>query len=186
MGYTVTAPCIDDVAKNQMMAVLNAHYRKWPLVQGRPIENSFARGPLDNDLSYDYKPCRIGFDFNCFEGERNYIFTLLKWVALKVGKPFQYPLGKFTDVVGIYPAIVYDGDDGENPEDGEGEGPWPVILDEGQSFERSDWCLVDRWGCRTRRSKKATYVEEQYMENLKLIRPEIIRLDKIWDAKALL
>jgi hypothetical protein len=59
----------------------------------------------DDSLSYDSSKSAIGFDYNACEPERDYIFSVVKWMALKIGKTFKIK------GVGEVPYYVYDGEE---------------------------------------------------------------------------
>lgn len=54
-------------------------------------------------LSYDSSKLAIGFDYNACEPERDYIYLVVKWMALKIGKTYKLRN------VGEVPYYVYDG-----------------------------------------------------------------------------
>jgi hypothetical protein len=167
MGYTVTVPIKSKSAHAKMLAFLEANYRPWSVV-GEQGGGEYLRGPLGEDLSYDSGKCRIGFDYNAGGAERLYAFTIVKWMALRVGRRLRNGL----------PYYVYDGY--EN---------CPVYT----KGRHSDANRVDKYGvpvydksnlCRdgTWRVKAELDVTDEF-EALDLIRAEMKRLDKLWEAQ---
>lgn len=195
MGYTVATPIRDEESKARMLAFLEKNFRHWQDVcGGREGTQRFYRGPLpDGELSYDKGPCRIGFDFNAGDYEREYIFAVCRWMALKVGR---------VDVVETsccrlkYPVIVYDGDDGQTEEDGTRPPAWPVIRvepNDGDLPEEHAWCAVDRWGCRDFsvkslpervRRRERMLVQDYGYDGWAVVRREMQRLDALWIGDA--
>ena len=104
MGYSIAAPVKSYVARDKMLTFLEQEYKTWPELyyhkpKGTP---SYLRGPLGADLSYYHGKCYIGFDYNAASGEREYAFSIVRWIALKIGKQFKK--------VGM-PYYNYDGDE---------------------------------------------------------------------------
>lgn len=184
MGYTVTAPVRDEVARREMSAFLKVHYRKWPAVCGKKC-GSYLRGPISRDFSYDRGKCRIGFDYNASGFERQYAYAVCRWIALKVGKVGTYPDKFFPGLNGRFPIIAIDGSDDLDDE----QGPWPVVLDGTPGIpSRLNWLKTSNLGMPTWRSKFRILEERLYNSLLgcggrKLIKSEMERLDALWRSR---
>lgn len=158
-----------------MSKFLKANYRKWPEISPKPCE-SYLRGPMSNDFSYDGGNCRIGYDFNASGYEREYAFTIVRWIALKAGK-----LRAFQDPTGEFPFYAYDGNDAPGDE----EGPTPIILDVGQPASENDWKFVDHLGIPSRWSEFRKDEQEFHLkiygyDGLPIIRKEMERLNSLF------
>lgn len=57
----------------------------------------------DNGLSYENNKYAIGFDYNACEPERDYIFSVIKWMAIKISKLYKIKN------IGEVPCYIYDG-----------------------------------------------------------------------------
>jgi len=57
----------------------------------------------ESSLSYDSSKLAIGFDYNACDPERDYIYSIINWMALKIGKTYKIRN------VGEVPYYVYDG-----------------------------------------------------------------------------
>jgi hypothetical protein len=159
MGYSIATPIKSEKAKKEMMAFLKLHYNH--------TLDTYARGPLDRDLSYDHGPCRIGFDGTITS---DYMISMCAWIALKVGKRKMYPTKQCDKVHGPYKYIVYDGYE-----------DWPLyIVSEWRAglpqLMKINWvgCLVpqpQKWDRLIGRTKQ-----------LKRIEAELKRLDALWNS----
>jgi len=197
VGYSITAPMASEIAKKRMLAFLEKNLRKFPELLGKPADQPvYYRGPLEDglptneSLSYDDGPCRIGFDYNCSSLEREYIWTICRWMALQCGRIdiFQYS-PHFPNLQGAFPVVVYDGQEYGDPKDG--EGPQPVILDTspGNRIPKElHWLMVNPLGLPSRPSehrKKIIEFDNQIygLDGQALLQKEMERLQKLWDAE---
>lgn len=192
MGYSFAIRAANNKLKKKMKAFMDEHYHKPHELFGG--KNDYSR--FTDDLSYDSHRMALGFDFNATEPERDYIFAVCRWMALKVGqvRARWKSLGK------AVPFTVYDG--GLSNDD-----RWPVLVKD--EWERVvpkdlDWCLVSSLGFKTYRDKfkglpvQKGETEEQVIDRMieaqsclfgrpveeveKLIEDELKRLDKLWKA----
>lgn len=112
MGYTIAAPVRSEKQKRLMTLFLEVEFRHFKSDLGRkefytsiPLPDGYAYyGRSIRNLTYDGGGCRIGFNLNASNGEREYIFTLTRWIALKVGRLKRFEL--FEDKANYY---VFDG-----------------------------------------------------------------------------
>lgn len=181
MGYTIATPVKSEMAKCKMMAFLKKNFRHFPELEGRKKTAAvYYYGPIPNGkkcgLSYDSGKCRIGFDYNASGYERDYIFTICRWIALKVGRLYTFPTKNRADLQGDFPVIVYDGDEATDPE--KGAGPWPILLD-----NLSDEQGVDQTGCKLIiNPKEDRFYQDLYgYDGWELIRKEMKRLNSLWE-----
>lgn len=157
----------------------------------------FASNHYDekSTLSYDSHKLALGFDYNACESERDYIFAVVRWMALKVGQIKEFKgLGKA-------PCYVYDGGTMAT------EDVWPVLIDtEWKLPSSSEWVpnLVSKTGFKSLTAKflnhpgyakaknKEVWLEKMKanLESLydgkvdsidKIISEELNRLEELWD-----
>jgi len=171
MGYSIAAPCQNVKLRDKMHKFLQEHYRPWTVIRGGDQEERYATLPEKDGLSYHQGKCYIGFDYGVIGGgEREHVYTVVRWVALKIGK--TNPWTKL-------PYYVYDGHETVN------------LLTEGDS--KPDHSTIDVLGVprQTPGSFKirgvwallrtlAVYDEEDALD---VIRAEMQRLDDLWEAQ---
>lgn len=182
MGYSITTPIKDESSKKKMLTFLKTNFIHWPKLIGSKSNDKYYRGPIGDDFSYDHGDCRIGFDFNASSFDRDYIFTLCRWMALKVGRIDEFPTRIRPSLSGKYPVIVYDGDEATDPD--EGEGPWAVIdLTEDEVDKEYHWMLVDKFGVKSKINQKenAFNMDIEGCDGWLIISEEMKRLDKAWE-----
>lgn len=161
MGYSVATPIKSQKAKAEMLAFLDKNFRhfneKWP-----------SRGPLGEDLSYDHAPCSIGFDYGAGtnEDEREFIFHVCYWMALKVGRKLTFPTKQTPDVHGSFAVICYDGYE-----------HWPVCLDTDPETP-INVIRVNKCGY-----KKPRRFWQRMFTDYKRLHKELQRLDKLWEER---
>lgn len=108
MGYSVTAHAKDNPSLYKMWEFMQKYYTKPTTLFGGEncysrLAVNFGKGAQTEGLSYDRSRSAIGFDYNAVGLERDYIFSVVKWMALKIGKT------KLIRNVGEVPYYVYDG-----------------------------------------------------------------------------
>lgn len=161
MGYSIAIQC-RSFNQQAMLQFMRTHYREgnklFPRLPTR------LHGPTE-DLSYDHVKDRIGFDYGpgLSDPERHYGYSILAWMALKVG---VRRAGR--------PAIRYDGDE-----------TWPIVTD-GKAGKDDFRC--DTVGYRTIR--RGTLVQQGWLRLTcgmplgqvdRTIRSELLRLNAEWD-----
>ncbi len=124
MGYSVAITARSLKARNLILSFMNKEYRPWKeLDKTYKVQNSF--GPT-NDLGYNDGLLKVGFNMSACDPEYTYIFTIIKWMALQVGRKqkvtkevrkcdpnFEWPK---------LPYLVYDGYE-----------TWPIITNDVQN-----------------------------------------------------
>lgn len=100
MGYSIAIRCKNKALQEQMISFMDENYRNWPEISGMDIH---AYSNFTDELSYDSNKRAIGFDYNACEPERDYIFAVVRWLALKIGKKIKWK------ELGRIPFYVYDG-----------------------------------------------------------------------------
>ncbi|MFA6234654.1 MAG: hypothetical protein WC824_10790 [Bacteroidota bacterium] len=140
----------------------------------------------DGGLSYDHGKCRIGFNYHSLPpgGLNHYVWSLLRWIAVKVGRRRTFPAALSRK--GSVPYTVYDGYEA-----------WPVLPRPEWNLrntpESHHWNLVDSEGFQP---------EDRYWRDRgilsvvggmafvldkaadfydKIIKAELTRLTKLWD-----
>lgn len=137
MGYSIGIHVQNKKLQRMMLDFMEKEYRPHWQVRGLKDEKDCFTGPPSDNLDYFDGKCIIGIDFNAAGWERGYAFTLVRWLALKVGKTrktFKYPTkATFDEPV---PYMVYDGVEA-----------WPVLERPLSSVSKNlRECCVDRYG----------------------------------------
>lgn len=199
MGYSVAARASDKATLRRMIAFMEEHYREPHEVFGR--EHDYSRlahnlGPKAERLSYDSNRLSLGFDYNACEPERDYIFAVVRWMALKMGA-----LKKFKEV-GEVPYVAYDG--------GRCAGDrWPVLTKKAWGRKVPEcwaWTVTDsvgfkslrryREGCPAYDELETKAARDKYIRDMsraykelygysfeeidKILLRELRRLDRLW------
>ena len=139
MGYSIGIRPRSKKLRDRMLGFMNANYLGWPALRGDPDGPCFAGAPTD-DLSYDSgTKLPLGINYgSCGGWEREYAFTIVRWMALRVGTNRT----TFSDGIRTKkptPFMVYDGFE-----------TWPLLVGttakNARLPERLQWCAVDRQG----------------------------------------
>jgi hypothetical protein len=89
MGYSIATKVKSEDLKLRFLGFMKTHSRRWSLVCGKEQSEWYgsASDPTD-DLSYEHSQDMIGFDYQSgmFDFERDYIYSVLRWMAIKVGE----------------------------------------------------------------------------------------------------
>ena len=148
------------------------------------LENNYSCPSWEReggDLSYDHGKKSLGFDYGaCCDPERHYIYAILRWMALKIGKL------KVFKGIGSIPYFVYDGFEAS-----------PIItgIPRNKIPEKYRWALYDKYGYIGLGQAWGVPDPKQFYfaaallmggeRNLKkydkLMRDELKRLDKLWE-----
>ena len=153
MGYSIAMRAENKGLQKKMINFMKENYTFPHILFGgdydysRLADNYNSNARRDHSgLSYDHNRMAIGFDFNAFEPERDYIFAITRWMALKIGEKKEFKgLGR------PVPYIAYDG--GRIKDD-----RWPVLVQEqweGKPLHGYEWCIVDSVGFQPIESKYA-------------------------------
>jgi len=71
----------------EMLAFADKHFPMFTDIIGVRGEHNYYRGPLPSkELSYCNRRGHIGFDYNSSDEEREWVYTLIRWMAVKVGR----------------------------------------------------------------------------------------------------
>jgi hypothetical protein len=199
MGYSIAMRAENKGLQKKMIHFMEENYTLPSILFGK--ENNYSRLTANcieyaSGLSYDNNQLAIGFDFNANGPERDYIFAITRWMALKIGAKKEFK------GLGPVPYIAYDG--GRTKDD-----RWPILIREqwaGKPLHGYAWCVVDsigfeiaetRWigypqyaGAKTKKEKDRILKELIKCEEIlggmkfkkanKLICNELNRLDKLW------
>jgi len=150
MGYSIGIHVRSKELQKKMLAFMEKEYRPhWKIRDLRNYTDCYS-SPPQADLDYFQGKCIIGMDFNASGFERGYVFTLVRWMALKVAKTrrvFKEPEVTFAEPV---PFMIYDGCDS-----------WPVLLKPlSEVPQKVRWCCVDRYGMKLDVTQAEDYVFE--------------------------
>lgn len=150
MGYSVGIHVQNVHLQQKMLAFMEKEYRPHWQIRGLKNYTDCYSSPPRVDLDYFQGKCIIGMDYNAGGFERGYVFTLARWMALKVAKTrrtFDDPEVIFEKPV---PYVVYDGCDS-----------WPVLVKPLSAVPKIiRWCCVDRYGMKLSITQADDYVFE--------------------------
>lgn len=140
MGYSIYTPIASKSQENQMFKFLKKEFKHYDELIGNISDNRLITDICTAKGIYT-KGSKIGFHYNSCWGatnsfEREYYYTVLNWIALKVGKTksnFKYEFEKFKPYDPV-PYISYNG-----MED------WPVLVKRPYN-EKYKWRWVDKYG----------------------------------------
>lgn len=110
MGFSLTVSVRSPRLKDEMHEFLLRSYKPWSeLVDGDDVPDHF-RGPyIDDQLDAPGKCC-IGFDYEPVTGaEREYHFSLVRWMALRIGKRRSKFRGEDLELDVPVPYVLFDG-----------------------------------------------------------------------------
>ena len=154
MGYSIAIRVSSEVQRKRMIAFMGKHYRKWSDVieEGKSISS----GEATDDLSYDHAKKALGFDYasHLHGWERLYVYSALRWMALKVGDR-KRRFDKDTVDPPLFkkpvPFMVYDGYEF-----------WPILVCQNEREalklpKGQRWCSVDPYG---------VYISEKTSESI--------------------
>jgi hypothetical protein len=107
MGYTVAVHAKNKNLLCDMWVFMQEYYTKPSALFGRKNDYSRLSVNINKEpgLSYDHSKLAIGFDYNAVGPERDYIFSIIRWMTIKIGKT------KRLKAIGDVPYYVYDGYD---------------------------------------------------------------------------
>jgi hypothetical protein len=165
MGYSIAVPVKNNDLKNKMLSFLDKEYKPWSTMDNR-WKNDYASHPTD-DLDYDNGKCRIGFNYNTAYPERFYIYTILRWMVLKVGKKRKH---KSFDTNILY--YVYDGCEIS-----------PVVIKDTMPVPKDyQWAIVDQYGWKpSNKFDRSIYKKKECDVWDELIKKEVEKLDDLWE-----
>jgi hypothetical protein len=144
MGYSLIVDVRNVQLEQKMLKFMSENYHKWSDIIESKTESVGVRD-ISNDVSYGQKKGVIGFDYasHCYGWERNYVYCLTKWIALKIGKrksKFKMDSGNVFEFEKPIPYISYDGCE---------YFPIVVVANEREALSVSKkmrWCCVDSFG----------------------------------------
>jgi hypothetical protein len=152
MGYSLSIRVKSDQCRYKFLKFMQANFRHWSIVCGK--EHSRWHGSasdLTDDISYGKTKTSIGFDYQSgMRGfERDYLYSVVRWMALKVGDRKKrmvvdetdngYMIHQFSEPTPYY---IYDGEPVLNP-------LLVVTEDQAIAFPKNlcQWA-IDEWGVR--------------------------------------
>lgn len=99
MGYSAATPIKSRKAQQKMLSFLREHLR--PAHWNNPDDQCAWMRAMTDDLSYDQSKLKIGFDyFNSQNFYGEYLFAVLRWMALRVGRKVR--LKDYTEPIPYY------------------------------------------------------------------------------------
>ena len=177
MGYSIAVRCENRKTKKAMFDFLEKNYRQPDRVLGFSCIDMVA-SQMGDKLAYDHGKNSIGFDYSSWtvSDERHYIYAVLKWVSLKVGKKKN-----FKGIKNV-PYLVYDGIETD-----------PCIVDTTTDKipENYKWAVVNKFGFRTIYPSDSPWKDAEAKSLIsrmansiekhdRLVLDELKRLDGLW------
>lgn len=153
MGYSIACRAQSARLRRRMLAFMSTHYRSWPLLSTGKDGDCYAGAP-SGDLDYDRRAKNaVGVNCKVCSGwEREYAYTIVRWMAIQIGTRTTRFGGKIGTLKREWPVFVYDGHE-----------KWPVMVcGVGQHTTKFDfdcvedglrWTATDRYGVRLLRSQ---------------------------------
>lgn len=151
MGYSIAIRVKSEKTHPKFLAFMKQNFRPWNVLRRvDPSEWQGSAGDPTDALSYGGAKRLIGFDYQSgmYGFERDYIYSMIRWMALKVGDRKKQMVVDKTDKGSIIhsfsnptPYYIYDGEETLNP----------IIVVEGQELTLSEgqqFWAVDEWGIR--------------------------------------
>lgn len=179
MGYSAATPIKSAKARDQMLEFMAEFYRPLNTVAEEagltpptyPGFDPTLRLFRDGELSCDRGKTRIGFNFRTSAPVAGYLWGVLRWMALRVGRVRRFRSLGIDEAV---PYWVYDGYESN-----------PVLLSSQWSFQASEKAqqyLVDDLGYRP---WNWLFLEKGQREDMdKAVRDELNRLATFWEQEA--
>jgi hypothetical protein len=177
MGYSVAAVIKSKKARDAMLSFLQAHYRSWgEVLQAAGVGADSEAYPhpdydptvcvlRDGELSYDHGKIRIGFDYSNQTLVGPYMYAIVRWICLKIGRKRA-----FEGLAEKTPYYMYDGYAGT-----------PVL--EGACSDRWMPYACDTLGIPFIRIGFEYYFSAALKARLEaILREELQRLDRLWEA----
>jgi hypothetical protein len=196
MGYSIGMRPKSKQLKDKMLAFMEKYYRPYSVAFKKITGAKADYSRFTDDMSYDNGHYALGFDFNACDPERDYIFAVTRWMALKIGKE------RLFKGVGSVPFYVYDG--GITPDD-----RWPILVEsvwKDKAPAKYQWTLTDDLGYKSLErqwlgvpyftNEDGSFRQDKLKERVGFlttlygtspykcwnhIRKELQRLDKLWE-----
>jgi hypothetical protein len=155
MSYSISFTPKSKKARTQALEFAKKHFKPWGELIGS--KDDYASELLEGkDLSYDHHKFRLGFNYGALNPpEREYIHTLLRFLAIRVGKLISTPLGNKV------PYYIYDGETNT------------AILE--SEHDKNGLAISTRLNELTLR-----FLRYECPKSLDIIRKEVERLAEIW------
>ena len=139
MGYSISVRARSEALAIHMERFFEREYRTWQQVWGQEEGDPYSSQP-HRDIDYapsDSRKTLIGIDYGAIHGyERLYAYTLVRWIALKIGRKrrsFTEPKVKLDAAV---PYLIYDVETG-----------WPILVRPMSEMAKElRWCCCDELG----------------------------------------
>lgn len=118
MGYSIGVEVRNGVLRDRMLRFVNREHRPHGIIRGQRELPQYSTEPRD-EVSYSLPGQRIiGIDYGSglFGFEREFVYTWIRWIALKVGKgrkAFDSPACAFSKAV---PCLLTE------------EAVWPILV----------------------------------------------------------
>ena len=175
MGYSISTPCKSAKAQRTMVGFLMLEFKPWSTLIGQELGEPLSEHI--RSMAVEHGKDHIGFFANAALGERDYIFSICRFIALRVGR-----LGRWEDFDDPAPYIIYDSDE-----------RFPV-LDHTQWNVQKEWrwARVYPWGESLHTSigdflkvlppSQAKFGQLLYQQ-MTLVRGELQRLAEAWEQR---
>jgi hypothetical protein len=203
VGHSISVTVRSQRLKEAMFGLLADLYHPWPEIVDEDGPPAFW-GPLIDDLACSQGKCLIGWDHQPVDGpERLYNFSLIRWIAIRVGRKQKRFRGDNLSLNRPVPYWVQDG-----------ERACPICPDGGGVLVPTGVPLYDRYGLpigpkaaqelswhyipdvahgvisATHHGKPLDEIQQALMNagmpgalaSIRVIRSEIAKLDVLWEG----
>lgn len=174
MGYTIAVRCKTHALQQKMFEFLRTHFKSIKEL----LNSKMELRPIIDGFSYDDNKLSIGFNYHfMLPLEYQYIYCLLYWVALKIGRRRYFVKEDL-----CAPYLMYDGSEAWPIVVGKRvrEKGWPVVIDkQGKKYRGVNVVCVDEIGF-----NKIHYTKIMgllWKGKQKLIHAELQRLETCWE-----
>lgn len=88
MGYTISVKLVPEL-REKMLTFMAREFKPWSVLTGA-VHDYVSPLLADDELEYCPKKGHIGFNYNASMFEREYAFSVIRWIALKADERRQY------------------------------------------------------------------------------------------------
>jgi hypothetical protein len=183
MGYSICVSARHPKLQKAMLQFMEKEYRGAPKVFGYD-GHEYASPPME-DLSYCSQPNQVGFDYNACDPEREYITSVTRWMAIKIGErdhKFHNETYNFDVDLPFNKMPFYFYDDEKSP----------IPMQEGTPCNNP---VKDQYGCTVKIDDRRLMSlgmffaaeKDEMVDNgreiMEVMRSEIVRLDELWSKR---
>jgi len=134
MGYSIAVVPRSEELGQKMVAFFSKHYQTWGQLGGWGIQKdahrTYASCLMHGPLEYDNRTNVIGFDYKPAWREREYVHSLVAWIAIQIGERHNgFPCYWYDndERIELTPAVI---DEDGWYTSGHASEPWSGLADE--------------------------------------------------------